>query len=251
MVNPLDLTGKRILVTGASSGIGQGTALLLSKLGAQVICVGRNEAGLAETQSMLEGAGHQFVRHELAEVEEIPKWMKALAAETGPLAGLVHSAGIFLGRPLKILNQKDFSAVLTVNLTAAAFLAKGFRQKGVREADGSVVFVSSVTALRGQPSGAAYAASKGALISLARTLAVELAKEKIRVNCVLPAMVKTAMIGRYEATLTPEAFREVEASYPLGVGTPEDVANAIAFLLSGASRWITGTTLVLDGGYTA
>jgi NAD(P)-dependent dehydrogenase (short-subunit alcohol dehydrogenase family) len=251
MVNPLDLTGKHILVTGASSGIGQATAVLLSQLGAKVICAGRSEAGLAETRSMLVGDEHRFVQFELTQIDEIPKWMKALAAEGGPLSGLVHSAGINPTRPLRILTEKDFSAILTINLEAAAALMKGFRQKGVCDGGGSVVLLSSVAAIKAQPSIAAYAASKGALISLARTLAVELAREKIRVNCVLPALVRTRMTDKFEGAVTPEAFQKVEASYPLGFGTPEDVANAIAFLLSGASRWITGTTLVLDGGYTA
>ena len=251
MVNPLDLSGKRILVTGASAGIGQATAVLLSQLGAHVICAGRSEKGLAETGSMMEGGGHQFVQFELTQVDEIPNWMKTLASEAGLLSGLVHSAGTSNTRPLKILTQKDFSKVLIVNLEAAAALAKGFRQKGVCDGGGSVVFISSVAAIKGQPSLAAYAASKGGLISLARTLAVELARDKIRVNCVLPALVRTRMADKFESMLTPEAFQKVEATYPLGLGTPLDVANAIAFFLSGASRWITGTSLTLDGGWTA
>jgi len=250
MVNPLDLSGKRILVTGASAGIGQGTAILLSKLGARVICVGRREAGLAETQSMMEGEGHRFVQFDLTQIDEIPKWMKELAADGGLLSGLVHCAGITFARPLRIMTPKDFSAIVTIHLEAAVFLVKGFRQKGVCDGGGSVVFLSSVAAIRGVPSIAAYAASKGGLISLARTLALELMGEKIRVNCVLPALVQTAMTDHYESMLTPEDFQKVKDGYPMGFGTPEDVANAIAFFLSGASRWITGASLVLDGGCT-
>ncbi len=252
MVNPLDLTGKRILITGASAGIGQATAKLASELGAMVICAGRSEQGLAETQAMLAGGGHRAVQFDLSRTDEIPAWMKTLAAETGPLHGLVHSAGLNRARPLKILAHKDYADIMAINLDAAIALCRGFRQKGVCDgAGGSVVFLSSVAALKGQPSIAAYAASKGALLSLGRTLALELAREKIRVNCLCPGLVKTRMAGQFQSLMTEEAYRQVEASYPLGFGEPEDVANACVFLLSQASRWITGASLVLDGGYSA
>jgi NAD(P)-dependent dehydrogenase (short-subunit alcohol dehydrogenase family) len=163
----------------------------------------------------------------------------------------VHSAGIQVTRPLQILEPSQVRDVMCVNLEAALQLARGFRQKGVHASSGSIVFVSSVAGLVGQPGIAAYAGSKGGLVAAARCLAVELAAQNVRVNCVAPGHVHTPMAAKLQGTLSAAQFAAIEAMYPLGIGQPEDVAGAVAFLLGGASRWITGTTLVVDGGYTA
>jgi NAD(P)-dependent dehydrogenase (short-subunit alcohol dehydrogenase family) len=252
MMNPLDLTGKTVLVTGASSGIGQGAAVYLSRLGAKVVVVGRDEDRLHQTVSKMEGSYHTAIPFDLNNVERIPAWMKEVAATTGPLYGLVHSAGIIVSRPLKILRYQNLLDVQRINVDAAIMLIQGLRQNGVCEKTGaSVVLVSSVAGLKGEPLLSAYSATKGALIALARTLAVELASQNIRVNCVSPAMVRTPMMESMIAALPDENRAELERKHPLGLGSPEDVAYAAAFLLSPAGRWITGTNLVLDGGYTA
>jgi NAD(P)-dependent dehydrogenase (short-subunit alcohol dehydrogenase family) len=252
MMNPLDLTGKTIMITGASKGLGQATAIYLSRLGARIVAVARNRERLQQTISQLEGSGHFAYSFDLTEVEQIPTWLKTTAQTTGPLFGLVHSAGIVLNRPLKVLNYKDLLAIQRINVDAAVFLSKGFRQKGVREETGSaIVYLSSVAALKGQPALAAYCATKGALVSLARSLALELARDKIRVNCLCPGLVRTQMADDLRASLPPENVNQLEGSYPLGVGVPDDVAYAAAFLLAPAARWITGSALVLDGGYCA
>lgn len=252
MINPLDLTGKTVLVTGASRGIGQATAVFLSQLGARIVAAGRNEQQLAETLSQMEGSGHLTRSFDLNQVEELPAWIKSVASETGPLYGLVHSAGIVMNRPLKGLTYQNLLDIQRVNVDAAIMLTKGFRQKDVYEAAGSsVVYLSSVTAFKSKPALAAYSATKGALISLAKTLALELAGQKIRVNCVCPGLVRTAMLEDLEEKLLPEQLEKLYGEYPLGLGQPEDVAYAIACLLASAARWITGSALVLDGGYTA
>jgi NAD(P)-dependent dehydrogenase (short-subunit alcohol dehydrogenase family) len=249
MFNPLDLSGVRILVTGASSGIGQGTAVLLSRLNAQVVCLGRNAQALAETKARMAHGEHSFFQFDLTAVEEIPGWMKSLAAAVGPLHGLVHCAGVNRVQPLKSLSHSDYSAIMAINLEAAIMLTKGFRQKAVCPSGGSVVFISSVAALKGEPGIAAYAASKGALLSLARTLALELARDGIRVNCLCPGIVRTPMTDRLKSSFPPEAIANLESRCP--PGTPDDVGYAAAFFLSNAARWITGATLTIDGGYTA
>lgn len=251
MVNPLDLTGQRVLVTGASAGIGQATALLLSRLGAGIVAVGRDAERLNQSVAALEGSGHHPYQQDLSDTAAIPAMLQTIAQETGPLSGLVHCAGVNLPRPLKVLTSRDLTAVHAINAEAAVMLAKGFRRKGVCAGGGSIVLISSVAALRGQPGLAAYAASKGALLALTRTLAVELARERIRVNCLCPGVVETAEAGRLRERLSDEAYQRMVDSYPLGFGTPQDVANSVAFFLSDASRWITGTSLVLDGGYSA
>ncbi len=251
MANPMDLSGRVVLVTGASSGIGRDTAVLLSGLGAKVVLTGRDAARLNHTFSELSGEGHAVEPFDLRTAEQIPTWVKAVASKVGPLGGMVHCAGVHSHRPLKILDAGKFEEVQRINVTASMMLAKGLRQKGCCTVGASLVLLSSVTGLVGRPSIAAYAASKSAVLGLTRCLALELVPEQIRVNCVAPGMVKTEMAEQFFDSLTPEQVLSIEQAHPLGIGRPRDVANAIAFLLSDAARWITGSVLVVDGGFTA
>jgi len=251
MINPMELTGHTVLVTGASSGIGRETAILLGQLGARVILVARNETSLVKTLSKLEGTGHHIEPFDLTGVEKIPGWLKKIAAKFKNISGLVHCAGIQITSPLRYIRMEDIDATLCINLKAAISLTKGFRQKTVCANGGSIVYLSSVMGLVGQPAQTAYVASKGALVALSKAMALELARDSIRVNCVAPAVVQTAMTEKLRDTLTPEQFELIVSHHPLGIGKARDVANAIAFLLAETGRWITGTTLVIDGGYTA
>lgn len=248
--NPMSLAGKTILVTGASSGIGQETAVVLSKLGAAVVLVGRSAERLAATREMLDGDGHRSELYELSN-SNTSEWMKSLVTEIGPLHGLVHSAGVYVMKPMRLLGNADIQKVMDINLTAGLALLRAFRQKGVYHPGGSsVVLLSSVMGLVGQPALGAYCASKGAVIALAKSVALELARDSIRVNCVAPGQLETPMAGQFTG-LAPEQLDMIRASHPLGLGTPRDVAHAVAFLLGDTGRWITGSTLVVDGGYTA
>ncbi|MFN7890871.1 MAG: SDR family NAD(P)-dependent oxidoreductase [Pirellula sp.] len=252
MHNPMELVGRRILVTGGSSGIGRETSILLSRLGAELVIVGRNPERLEATRSRLEGGPHHVEEIDLSDTIKIPDWLKSVSKEVGTFHGLVHSAGTQLTKPLRVTSHDEIEDMMRINIVAALSLVKGFRQKGVVDSQGgSVVFLSSVMGLVGQAGQATYSATKGALVSLTKTLAMELAREKIRVNSVAPAMVRTEMMDTMFQSLLPEQVAAIVSMHPLGIGTPEDVANAIAFLLADTGRWITGTTLVIDGGYTA
>jgi NAD(P)-dependent dehydrogenase (short-subunit alcohol dehydrogenase family) len=249
--NPLELTGRRVLVTGASAGIGRETAILLGALNARLVLAGRNEQRLRQTLACLDGEGHSMEVVDLAAVEQIPEWMRRIAAAGGPLNGLVHAAGKQIVAPIRALSPQSLDSLMKTNLYSAVMLARGFCQKDCGAPGGSIVFVSSVMAMVGQPARAAYGASKAALVGLTKSLALELARDRIRVNCVAPAFVQTGMLDRVREMLSAEQFAALEQAHPLGFGTPRDVAHAIAFLLADTGRWITGSTLVVDGGYSA
>ena len=250
-VNPMDLTGRSVLVTGASSGLGRGIAELLARLGAKVVLVARDTTRLETVGAGLAGSGHAVEAFDLTQTDAIAGWMKEVAQRHGVLHGLVHSAGVLAIKPLRMQVAADWESAMRINVAAGAALAKGFRQKGVYGGSGSIVFLSSVMGLTGQLGQVLYSATKGALVSMTRSMALELARDGIRVNCVAPAVVLTGMSEDLQKTVSPEQFAQITAQHPLGLGRAEDIANAVAFLLADTARWITGTTLVVDGGYTA
>lgn len=248
----MHLDDSTVLVTGASSGIGRETAVLLSELNARLVLTGRNEERLNQTLAALHGDGHYAEPFDLSQTEEIPKWMQSIVAKTGPLHGLVHAAGKQAAIPIRFANEKRLDDLVRTNLYSAVMLARGFSQKTCHAAvGGSLVFLSSVTAFTGKPAISVYGATKAALVGLTKSLAVELAPERIRVNCVAPGFVQTEMLEELRALATEEQMKALEAAHPLGFGTPRDVANAVAFLMADTGKWITGSTLVLDGGYSA
>ncbi|NLZ54224.1 MAG: SDR family oxidoreductase [Thermoanaerobacteraceae bacterium] len=248
--NPMSLKGKRILVTGASSGIGRETSILLSKLGAEVVLLARNMERLKETFRKLEGNGHSIYEYDLEQLDDIPQLLKTIASEQGCLSGLFHAAGIEATLPLNMIKKKKIETVFKTSAFATLLLAKGFSHKDVREETSSLVFMSSAAGLTGNNGISLYSASKAAVDGAVRALAVELAQKKISVNSIAAGLVRTEMYEDIVKRAPIEAINKKMERYPLGFGYPEDVAMAAAFLLSDASKWITGTTMVVDGGFT-
>ncbi|MGI6497030.1 MAG: SDR family NAD(P)-dependent oxidoreductase [Kiritimatiellia bacterium] len=249
MVNPLDLTGRRILVTGASSGIGRACAVLISQLGASVVLVARDTTRLQETQQMLCGSGHVVLPFDLSDTDHYDALFKQ-GTEGSKLHGLVHAAGLCPAFPLQALSHDIVRQAFEINVFAFIELAKQFSKRKYSEG-GSLVAVSSVASLSGWAGGSLYCGTKGALDATVRSLAVELVSKKIRVNSVLPSNIMTPMLEEMLSVGGEAAKAAILAKQPLGIGEPLDVANAVAFLLSDASRFITGTHLVVDGGYLA
>lgn len=252
MKNPLDMSGRTVLVTGASAGIGRSTAVLLSELGARIILVGRQETQLKETSRCLDGDGHRIEVFDLSNAKAIPTWFDRVVSEVGAFHGLAHCAGTDAFVPLRSLTVDRIDEVMRINLFSAMMLTQALARKAAYQPGAGVVLVASVAGAVGVPARSAYSASKGALIAFAKSAALELANKGIRVNCVAPSYVQTGMYERAVENLTAGQQSELLGkTQPLGLGTPLDVAHSIAFLLAETSRWITGSVLTVDGGYTA
>lgn len=248
-MNPLDFSGCAYLVTGASSGIGRETCLYLARLGARVGLIGRDKARLDETLASMDGHGHLTYSIDLAIVDDIPEHIRKIAADLGPISGLVHCAALNDAQPLRSWKSELHEKLMQINVTAGLALAKGFRHSKVRAPNASIVLMSSISGIIGTPSIVDYSASKGAIIGITRTLAVELARDDIRVNAIAAGLVNSGMGVRLN-NFTEEQLAEIEKSYPLGIGEGIDIANSIIFLLSPMSRWITGSVLMVDGGHS-
>ena len=249
--SPFSLKGRKILITGASSGIGSAVAKLAAAMGAVCVINGRDEMRLNATRSELEGEGHKAIAMPLTP-ENCKELVVKAVSLVGPLNGFVHCAGIEKTMPFRMTELSDLHEMMSVNLDTFWELTRELVKKKNHEPEKlSVVGIASVTALHGSAGNSAYAASKGALISLIKSLASEYAGQKIRFNCVCPGYVETPMLDNIKRLYkTEEEFNEaIVKKHALGLGKPEDVANAVAYLLSDASRWVTGTTMNVDGGY--
>ena len=247
----MTLNKKHILVTGASDGIGQATAILLAKRGARLLITGQDENKLHKTALSLPGNQHQCSTFNLLKTDEISKWLTEFTGTHGHLDGLVHCAGIQETMTVRNFNSEVFDRTMRINLASALGLAKGFRYKRPRDVQGSIVLISSVAGSIGQPSNIVYGASKAALNNVTKGLAMELLRDNIRVNCVAPAMVETSMALKTQKNMTKEQFESIRSRHPMGFGKTTDVAEAVAFLLSDSSKWINAVTLPVDGGYLA
>ena len=246
MHNSFTLEGKKILVTGASSGIGKAIAIECSKMGANVIITGRNEKRLRDTFSKLEGSGHGLIVADLSIKEEIERLHKELPV----IAGLVNCAGLTKVVPFSFATRDSFEDVMNVNFFAPTELTRLMVKSKKIGKGGSVVFISSVSGVYcSAVASSIYSSSKGAINGLVKGVALDLAPKGIRVNSVNPGMIDTDIFSG--SAITEEQLKEDMKRYPLGrYGKPEEVANAVIYLLSDAASWTTGSNLLIDGGYT-
>jgi len=249
MINPMDLSEKIILVTGASSGIGRASAIQLSKLGGRVVLVARNKERLNETIGMMEGKGHTAYSFDLIQIEKIEELIRQIVQENGALNGLVHCAGIAPMRPLSLTKSNFLHDVMLINFYSFVELVRCITKKGNYVIGASMIGLSSAASKLGDKSKSAYCASKAALDSAVRCMAKELATKDIRVNTVMPGFVRTKMYTDYmtEHGNTPDAEKILARQY-MGITEPEDIANAIIYLLCDSAKTITGTSFLVDGG---
>lgn len=244
--NPYSLVGKKILVTGASSGIGQATAIECSKLGATVVITARNEERLVHTMSLMEGKDHSMIIADLSDIDSLNKLVEQIPV----IDGFSYNAGIACIKPVIFYKEKDIMSVMQTNAIAAAMLTKACVKEKKLAKKASLVFTSSIEGPFGTGTGnGIYGMSKSALSAFVKTAALELSAKSIRCNTINPGMVKTPLITSGEIS---EDQLELDAKkYPLGrYGEPYEIALATIYLLSDAAAWITGTELKIDGGIT-
>lgn len=238
---------KNILITGASSGIGREIAIRLSQLNYTCILTGRNIKELETTLDKMSGENHLFFSGDLN--DEL--FIEHISNEIENLVGIIHSAGIIKLLPLKFINRAEFDKIMNTNLFAPFFLTQALIKKKKLLNSSSVLFISSISGpIIGSKGNLMYSASKSAVNGIVKVLALELADKKIRVNAISAGMVISEMWDNKSGVVSAEQLIQDSKRYPLGYGKPSDVASLTAFLISSESSWITGSTIVLDGGFS-
>lgn len=246
MKNPFSLEGKTILITGAASGIGKATALQCAEMGAEVVLLDINEEGLSEIQTEIPNNCHAKYALNLTDYDELCRTVSLLPK----LDGIVSNAGIFYSMMAKLSDKKDMERIFGINTFSHINLLQQLMEQKKLNKGASVVFTSSMSGVFcGAVGGSLYGATKSALAGYAKALAVELAPRGIRVNTIHPGMVNTPLI--HSSALSQEVLDADKKNYLLGrYGEPEEIAYSIVYLLSDATKWVTGTQLLIDGGFS-
>lgn len=245
------LVSKHIFISGASSGIGRETAIMMAACGARLSLCGRSEERLAETRSLLAGDGHSIFCADFGKLDEAHDVMVAASQDGGVLHGVFHSAGIASLRIAKLYNQEHFDQVFAASVVGAMAIGKACAKRKVLNDGGSIIFMSSVAGIRGRAGMGGYAASKAAIGGLTRALAAEFSSRQIRVNEIVSGAVETPMHGNIVKKLDDAGEKAYADLHLLGFGRPEDVAGVATLLASDAGAWITGASIAVDGGYSA
>lgn len=249
--NPFSLDGKKIVITGASSGIGRQCAIDCSRMGADVVLIARNEDRLKETLASLTGESHCYIQADLSNSESVCAAAEQINEICGKIDGIVNCAGISTTLPYKLVSRGKLDEFFATNVYSAIELSRELSKVKFMNAGGSIVFMASIMGIVGESGKALYSMTKGALIAASRSLACELSKRQIRVNCISPGAILTPINEKLPHMADPEQRKHLENMHLLGFGKTSDIANGVIYLMSDASRWVTGQNLLIDGGYTA
>jgi NAD(P)-dependent dehydrogenase (short-subunit alcohol dehydrogenase family) len=247
------LSGKKIIVTGASSGIGKQCAITCSQMGAAVALFARDSARLKETLGLMEDyQKHIICAVDLLEYDRVADTVKEVVTQLGRIDGLINCAGISTTLPINAITPQKMEQYLLTNVIGSVNLTKQVvKLINFSKTGGSIIFISSIMGVAGENGKTLYSMTKGALIAAVKSMAIELAQRRIRVNAISPGVVESPMSKKAIYSKDKESLKSIEQLHPLGLGQPEDVANACVFMLSDASRWITGINMIVDGGYLA
>ena len=243
MNNPFSLEGKTILITGSSSNIGKKIAIRCADMGATVIVAARDEERMKATVAGMQGNGHQYKYVDLSNPDSIANFVEELPQ----LDGVVLCAARFDSTPVKNIKRELVQDMFNTNTFANFDIVQKLLRKKKMVKGGSILFISSVASMRPYKGNSLYSATKGAINSFSKVLATELGAQRIRVNCILPGIVRRDE-GVREGALTVEQQRSEMEKFPLGMGEPDDIAYASVYLLSNVSKWVTGIDLIVDGG---
>jgi NAD(P)-dependent dehydrogenase (short-subunit alcohol dehydrogenase family) len=246
------LSNKNILITGASSGIGRQIAVEASKQEAGIVLVARNKSRLGETRQMLSAGNHWVCPFDVTDFNNMENLIDEVYNKAGSISGFVHCAGSESTIPFRNMNAGIYEDLFKVNVIAGLEFARIISKKKYMNPDGgSFIFLGSVMSHFGMEGKTGYCASKGAITSSVKAMALELSGRKIRCNVIMPGVVMTGMVESMFKTLPETSVNQILAAHPLGLGTPGDIAHLAVFLLSDNSRWITGSEITIDGGYSA
>lgn len=248
-----DLIDKLIVVTGSSSGIGRQCSISCSQIGATVALFGRDQYRLEETRSMMKDPDKHFIAAvDLTDYDKVKDEVREVVSKKGKICGMINCAGISTTLPINSLTPQKMEQFFKVNVIGSINLSRHVvKPLHFSEEGGSIIFISSVMGVVGENGKTLYSMTKGALIAAVKSMAIELAQRRIRVNAISPGVVETPMSKNAVYNQNEESLGKIRNMHPLGLGQPEDIANMCVFLLSDVSRWITGTNLVVDGGYLA
>lgn len=243
--NPFCIQGKKILVTGASSGIGASIAITLSRWGANVIITGRNEERLYKTFCTInKSEDNMMIIADLAQKDNLDKLIAALPC----IDGIILCAGVVKTMPVKNISDKAIDEIFEINTMSNIRLCQRILKSKKLNKGSSVIFISSVSTFNVKIGNSLYSATKGAINSFTKAMALELAPRRIRVNAIQPGFIHTGLLN--SGIITNEQIEEYISKHPLGLGEASDIANLCIYLLSDASRWMTGSILTIDGGLT-
>lgn len=242
--------GKKIIITGATSGIGEDSSYFLNELGANLILLGRNTEKLNKLKENL-GNKHEFINCDLSEEDCIFNIIKNLPDKFLPLDAAFHASGSELIKSMKITKTKDLYKLISNSAAVALSLGRAALNKNLFKENASLIFMSSVSSICGTEGMTAYASSKGCIDSMIKSMSIELATRNIRINSIVAGAIKTPMHSKILNKMSKESILNYEKKHPLGFGSCEDISNLVSFLISDASKWITGTSIIVDGGYSA